>query len=479
MAVSVEAKEKSDKRRQFILEGSLFKVIFTIAFPQVVIMVVDSLYNMFDAYFVSGIGEAAIAAVGVNDVLVMLMRAISIGFGMGTASFISRALGANEDEKASRAAVTTLFTAAVVMAVLAVLGRIFVGPLVELMGATPEMRGYSIEYASWILLSAPITACTICLSQVLRSEGSTTYSMIGTLIGNVIDVFLNPLFITTLGLGVAGAAISTDIAKAITLVALLWPFLKRKTIIQLKPSYFTPTKEIYSEIARMGSPVTMRASLMSVSMIAINNIAASFGNAAIAAIVISNKSLMFVASAVMGFSQGFQPIAGYSWGAQKFGRVRKAFFYTLAIGGVVGIVLGAIVAGFAGPIIRIFSKDPEVMSIGLVLMWTQSATMVPHVWSMIANGMFMALGNAFRAGISGLLRQLLALLPCVLILSWLFGLNGLIWAQATSDIIACIFSAILVIPTIKQLIGLEKGRITLDKPISEAEINFDDMDIDI
>ena len=473
--VSDKAKEKSEQKRKFILESNLTKVVFVVAFPQVINMIVDSLYNICDAYFVSGIGDAAIAAVGVNDALTMIMRAISIGFGMGTASFISRALGANKDEQASRAAVTTLFTAVAVMAVFAACGLIFIEPLVTLLGATPEMRQYSIDYASWILLSAPITAATVCLAQVLRSEGSTTYSMIGTVIGNVVNVFLNPLFITVFGLGVAGAAIATDISKVVTLIALLWPFVKRRTVIQLKPSYFTPKKEIYAEIGRMGVPVALRTSMMSVSTIVINNIAASYGSAAIAAIVVANKSLRFIASAVMGFGQGFQPIAGYSWGAQKFGRVRKAYFYTMTIGAVIGILLGIFLSVFATPIIRIFSKDPEVLRLGLVLIWTQSATMVPHVWGMITTGLFMALGNAAKAGLVGLSRQLVALLPCVLILSRLFGLDGLTWAQASADILSCAMAMLLVIPTIRQLKGLDKGTISLNTP---TVIDFDDMDKD-
>ena len=242
------AKQKSEERRNFMLEENLIKVIFVVALPQVLNMLIDSLYNMLDAYFVSGIGDAAIAAVGVNDSLMMIVRAIAMGFGTGSASFISRALGAHKDEDASRAVVTTLFTAMAIQTVVAVIGRVFIEPLVDLLGATPEMRAYSIEYASWILLSAPITGGTVCLAQALRSEGSTTYSMIGSVTGNIIDVALNPLFIYTFKWGVAGAAISTVIAKVITLTVLLQPYIRRKSIIQLKPSYFTPTMQIYSEI---------------------------------------------------------------------------------------------------------------------------------------------------------------------------------------------------------------------------------------
>lgn len=472
---NAKAAEKREQRRTFILNDNLLKVIIIVALPQVVNMIIDSIYNMFDAFFVSGIGDAAIAAVGVNDSLMQIIRSISIGFGMGSASFISRSLGAKRDEEASRAAVTTMFTAVATLTVVAALGLIFIEPLVRLLGATPEMFQYSVDYASWILFSAPITGATICLTQILRSEGSTTYSMIGTVLGNVIDIILNPIFITTMGLGVAGAAISTDIAKLITLVALLVPFIKRKTIVQLKFSYFTPKKEIYSEISKMGIPTMLRTGMFSVATIFMNNVAVSFGNAAVAAVVIANKSLKFVASAVMGFGQGFQPIAGYNYGAKKYDRVIKAFRYTLTIGAIIGIVLGIVLSFFASPIIRIFSKDSEVNSLGLILIWSQSISMVPHVWVMIVTGLFQALGNAFKAGTLGLCRQLFILIPSILILSTLFGVTGLTLAQSVADVISCILAAILVIPTVKQLIQLNKG--ILD---SHHETNADkDFDEDL
>jgi len=471
-----KAAEKREQRRTFILNDKLIKVIFVVAIPQVINMIIDSIYNMFDAFFVSGIGEAAIAAVGVNDSLMMIIRSISIGFGMGSASYISRSLGARKDEEASRAAVTTLFTAISVLTVFAIIGLIFIEPLVRLLGATPEMFQYSIDYASWILISAPITAGTICLSQVLRSEGSTTFAMIGTVSGNVLDIILNPLMITKMGWGVAGAAISTDIAKAVTFIILLIPFIKKRTIVSLRWSYFTPTKAIYSEIGRMGIPTMLRAGMFSVATIVMNNVAVSFGNAAVAAVVIANKSLKFVASAVMGFGQGFQPIAGYSYGAKLYNRVIKAFIYTLIIGAIIGIILGIGLSILATPIIGIFSKDSEVHMLGLWLIYSQSITMVPHVWVMIATGLFQALGNAFKSGALGLSRQLFILIPCIIILSSLFGVRGFTYAQATADVISCTLATILVIPTVKHLIQLDKGLITVDAPA--VDIDYDELELD-
>ena len=453
------AKEKSEKRREYMLEGNLIAVIFTIAIPQVVTMLVDSVYNMADAFFVSKIGDAAIAAVGVNDSLMMLIRAISMGFGIGSASFISRALGAKRDDDASRAAVTTLFTAMGTLCVCMIVGSIFLLPLVNFLGSTDTVRVYSMQYARWILFSAPITSATIVLAQILRGEGSTMYSMAGMTSGCLINIILDPIFINIFGLGVAGAAIATDISKLVGLIILFTPFFRAKTVIRLKPSFFTPTKEIYSEIMRMGIPTMLRTGMMSMAAILINNTAASFGDAAMASIAVADKSLRMVASGVMGFGQGFQPIAGYCYGAKKYDRVLKALRYTLTIGAVIGLTLGALLVIFTSQVIRIFSEDSNVMELGMILIRTQSITMIPHVWTMIVTGLFQSLGKAMKAGIMGLTRQLLVLIPCVFILPRMFGVMGLACSQATADIISFTLAVIFVIPTIRELRDLTKGDI--------------------
>ena len=447
---------KSELRRNFMLEGNLVKVIFLVALPQVVTMLIDSIYNMADAFFVSGLGEAAVAAVGVNDSLMMLIRAVSIGFGMGSASFISRALGAKRDEDASRAATTTLLTAIAVVGALAIFGSVFLEPLVNLLGATDNIRPFSMDYARWILISSPITAATVVLAQILRGEGSTTFSMAGNVAGCVINIALDPIFISILGMGVAGAAIATSISKSVSLIILLWPFIRKRCVIRLKLSFFSPTREIYSEIAKMGIPTMLRTSMMSVAAILINNVAAGFGDAALAAISVANRSMRFIGAAVMGFSQGFQPIAGYSWGAKKYGRVLRSFLYTIAIGGIVGSVLGAGLAIFAEQTVRIFASGDDVTNLGTILIRSQSIMLVPHVWVMIVTGLYQALGDALKAGVLGLSRQLFVLIPCVLVMSFVFGEIGLAYSQAVSDALSFIMAAIMVIPMIKRLISLDK-----------------------
>ncbi|MCL1848520.1 MAG: MATE family efflux transporter [Clostridiales bacterium] len=454
-----EAKLKSEQRRERMLEGNLIVVIASIAVPMMITMWVDSIYNMADAYYVSQIGPSAIAAVGVNDSLMQIVRSVSMGFGMGSSSFVSRALGAKRDTEASQAAVTTLFSAVGVLTFLAVVASLNLLPVVNFLGATDTVRPYSMTYARWILLSAPIAAADTILSQTLRSEGNTLYSMIGMSAGCVVNIILDPILINRLGMGIMGAAIATDISKLISLCVLLWPFMTKKTVIQIKPRYFTPTKEIYAEIARMGLPTMLRSSMMSVSTILINNTAASFGDATMAAIAVANKSMRMVHSGVMGFGQGFQPVAGYNYGAKNYARVKQAWRYVVTIGITLAIIIGTAIYFFAPHIVGAFSENPEVMAIGMLKIRSQCITLIPHVIVMISSGLFQAMGKAAKAATLGLSRQLLVLIPCVLILPRIFGAPGLACCQSTSDSISFFISLAFVIPQFKELGQLERGEI--------------------
>jgi putative MATE family efflux protein len=314
-----------------------------------------------------------------------------------------------------------------------------------------------MDYAKWILLSAPFTAATVCLSQTLRGEGSTGFAMIGSVGGCIINVFLDPVFISVLGLGVAGAAIATGISKVISCGILLFPYFTQKCVLTISPRLFSPQKDLYREIARMGVPTGLRTSMMTVAIIIINNMAAGFGDSVLAAVSVANKSMRLVSSAVMGFGQGFQPIAGYCWGAKRYDRVKQAFFYTSVIGLVISALLGALLTVFARQVIAIFTKDVSMIDTGIVLLRSQSIVLPIHCWGIIAGMLFQAAGKAVRAGIMGLSRQMLTLIPCVVILSKLFGLTGLMYSQAAADVAAFGIALIFIIPMMRELNRLQKG----------------------
>jgi len=470
---NIEAKRA--ERRRMMLEESVFKVVPIIALPMVVSMLIDAFYNLADTYFVSQLGTAATAAVGVNNSLMHFIRALGMGFGIGAASYCSRLLGAKRGDEASRVASTAVITSIAFASAVAAIAFVFRGPLVTLLGATATSKPYSIDYATYILLAVPFTAGEIGLSQTLRSEGSTTYSMIGMLSGCCINLALDPLFIFVFKWGVAGAAAATALSKVISFTVLLTPFLRGKSLLHISPKLFTPRKDIYFEIARMGIPPFLRACLMSIASVVTNNYAGSYNDSVLAAVSISNRIMMFVGSVVIGFGQGFQPIAGYCYGARRYKRIRKAFWATTLFGLVICLVLGTALYILAPQVVGKFTTDDsEIVRIGAYMVRVQCLTLAPHVWGMIINGVFQGLGRPVGATILGLSRQVICLIPCMIILNALFGVDGLMNAQAIADCLTMFIAVPLLIYILNFLKKKEKEDPQCDEEEpAEPEVAFE------
>lgn len=464
---------RREKQRKMMLEEPVAKVIPIVAVPMIIAMLIDSIYNITDTYFVSKLGTTATAAVGINSSLLHLIRSIAMGFGMGAASYISRLLGAKQDEKASRVGTITLFTGMATLVFVSLISYAYIKPLVVLLGATETVVPYSMDYAKWILASTPFTAGTVILNQLLRSEGNTRYSMLGMISGCIINIGLDPLFITVFKLEVAGAAIATGLSKMVSFLVLLLPFIRKRTMLELKLKNFTPKKDIYFEIARMGIPTFLRSSMLAVSSIVVNNVAGNFGDSVLAAASVANKATRVVGSAIMGLGQGFQPVAGYNWGAKNYKRVRKAFWTCSVMGTSASLLLGFIIAVMAKRLVGIFAStsDTDIVAIGSFMIITQCITMVFHAWVGIANGLFQALGRSIGAAVIGLSRQIICLIPCVLILSMIFGVYGMASAQAIADIMAFI----ITLPMVMLLLNKIK-RIELEQ--KEPHIIFSEKALD-
>ena len=460
------------QRRNMMLDDNVAKVIIIIAIPMIISMLVDSLYNIADPYFVSQLGKSATAAVGVNDALTHFIRSASMGFGVGASSYISRLLGAKQDEEACRVGTTTLFTSMAILSAFGALAYIFIDPLVTLLGATESSKPYAMDYARFILLSVPFTAGEVSLSHMLRAEGSTKLSMIGMTAGCVVNVVLDPIFINGFGLEVAGAAIATTISKVVSFLMLLWPFLRRRTMLEVRLRYFTPKWRIYKEVARMGIPTFLRTSMMTISGVVMNNYAGSFSDSALAAVSVANKCTRLVGSGIMGFGQGFQPVAGYCWGAKRYRRVNRAFWVSSDIGSAMAIVIGSAMAIFSPQLVAVFAAaDPDIISIGTLMIRSQCSTMVLHMWVMIVNSLFQALGRAIPAAILGLSRQVICLLPALVVLCAVFGVTGLAISQAVADLLSLFIAVPMVIKITREILRLaateDSGAATL--PAAENE----------
>lgn len=455
-----------------MLEDPMYKVIPTIALPMIISQLVSSFYNMADTYFVSQLGTAATAAVGINDSLLHFLDSVAIGFGAGCSSYISRLLGAKKDEQASRVAITTLVYAMLCGLAMAIAGYIFMDPLVDLLGATRTSKPYSIDYATYILAAAPITTAVMVLGQILRSEGSTKFSMWGTVSGCIINVVLDPIFINNFGMEVAGAALATAISKFISFLILLMPFLRKRSLISLNLKLFTPKWELMQEVLRMGIPTFLRSSMMSISSTITNNIAGGYGDYALAAMSVGNKSMRLLASAIMGFSQGFQPVAGYCWGAKAYKRTMQALKFTVIAGGAAAAVVGVILSIAAYPLIGMFVTDgnTDTLEMGVTVLRSQCAVLPLHMWVMLASGFFQALGKAFNSAILGLSRSLICLIPCVYILSWLFGVDGLAYSRAAADVASFIIAAPMF------FVFLRKVNKTAEHEMANADSDIADIE---
>ena len=439
-----------ENRRRMMLEEPMIRVIPKMAVPMIVSSLIDSIYNLADTFFVSQLGTNATAAVAINDSLMMFLRAISMGFAMGAASYISRLMGAKDDERASRVGSSTLFVGVIFSLCFGLICLSMRSTIVDILGVTAEAKPYSMQYSFWILLAAPFTTAELIMNQLLRSEGSTTFAMVGMVSGCVLNLILDPLFINVMHWGVSGAAGATALSKVVSVLVLAWPYFRKHAMLDISVRNFEIRKDDVMEVARMGVPAFLRMSLMSVGGIITNNVAKGFGTAVLAGISVANKLYRFVSATIMGFSQGFGPVAGFCWGARKYKRVREAYYTTIMIGVVAGAILGTLMFIFAKDLIAIFNTegDPTMFAVGSLKLRALCLVLAPHEIVMITSNLYQSLGRPVGNLILSLSRQLLFLIPMVLILPNVFptfglpAVDGLAVAQAASDGASFVFLAL-------------------------------------
>ena len=432
------------KRQKMMLEDPMFRVIPAVAIPMIISSIIDSIYNLADTFFVSGLGEVATAAVAINDSLMTILRAVSMGFALGAASYISRLMGAKQDERASNVATTTLGIGCAFSLLFGLVCFCFKDTIINLLGSTEEAHHYSVQYATFILLAAPFTTAELVMNQLLRSEGSTRFAMIGMCSGCILNCFLDPLFINVFGWGVAGAAGATALSKVFSVLVLMMPYVTKHAMLELHPKHFYIDFENVKEVARMGIPAFLRMSLMSLGGIVTNNVAKGFGTAVLAGIAVANKLYRLVGSVIMGFSQGFGPVAGFCWGARKYKRTKESFTTTLTIGFTGALILGSLMFIFAKPLVGIFNKSGNELMLRISSLKIRSLCIVfiPHIFVMVTSNLYQSLGKPLGNLLLSMSRQLLVLIPLVLVVPRFFGAEGLACCQALSDLISAVFLAV-------------------------------------
>lgn len=414
------------------------KLITSLAIPTVISMLVTSIYNMADTFFVSQISTQASAAVGVVFPIMSIIQAFGFTLGMGSGSLISIRLGQKRNEEANVIVSTAFFTAIGIGLLITILGIIFSTQFLSLVGASNTILPYAQDYAKYIFFGAPIMTASFVLNNVLRSEGKAFFSMIGLTTGGILNIILDPIFIYALDLGISGAAIATLCSQSISFLILLTCFLKHKTVCHINIKLYSLKKEVLPKIVTTGFPSLSRQGLSSISSILLNTAAGAYGDAAIAGMTITTKIVMFIASIMIGVGQGFSPVSGYNFGAKRYDRVKQAYTFTLTAGFILMGSLATIIFIFANQIMNAFIKDLNVVKIGVAALRWQVAFLPFHSLIIGTNMLMQSTRHIKSATYLSMNRNGIYFIPAILILPRVIGLQGVEMAQFVADVLSAI-----------------------------------------
>ncbi len=429
-------------------ETPVWKLVLTLGLPTTISMLITNIYNMADTYFVSGLGKEAGGATTIVFSIMAILQAFGFMFGHGAGSHVSRLLGAKDPEKAGRYASTSLLLSTIFGVVILSVGLIFLKPLMYFLGSNDEILPHAMDYAFYIFLAGPAFTASCVFNNILRYEGKATFAMVGLTSGGLLNILLDFILVSRLGMGTAGAGMATAISQYISLIILAVPYFIGKT--QSKISFkrgFMSLKTVW-DIVTTGLPSLIRQGLSSVSGAVLNIQAGAWAGealatAAIAAMGYVTRTVQFIFCVGLGIGQGFQPVSAFNYGAKKYSRVKKSAYFTMLFGiGLIG-VLSMVCYLLAPQIISIFNSEgnmtvaaigTEALRINCMVLWLLPFTVV-------GNMMFQSIGYRIPAILLSALQNGIALLPMLYLLPMLCqrvldnGFLGIEMAQPAAYVI--------------------------------------------
>ena len=452
------------KKMELLGSTSIPKALLAMGIPTMIGMLVNAFYNLVDAYFVGGLGESQMGAISVVYPLGQVVVGLGLLFGNGAASYISRLLGRGDKENADKVASTALYSSVSVGAVIIIISMVFLHPILKLLGATDSILPYAATYAGIYIVSCIFNVFNVTMNNIVTSEGAAKTTMCALLTGAVLNIALDPLFIYVFDLGVAGAAIATAISQVVSTCVYLTYIFRKKSVFHFRVKDCTYTKETMSEIFKIGIPTLVFQILTSVSISLINNAAGDYGDSAIAGMGVVTRLISMGSLSVFGFIKGFQPIAGYSYGAKKFDRLREAIKTSILWSTVFCVIFGVILALFPTAIVSQFTKgDAEMIRIGVASLRANGISIMLFGFYTVYSSLFLALGKGREGFILGACRQGICFIPVILLLPMVWGLNGIMYAQPIADVLSAIITVFMAIPLHKKLNEMQKQTSAISK----------------
>ena len=432
-------------------ETPIPQLILSLAAPTILSMLITSIYNLADTFFVGQISTSASGAVGVVSSLMAIIQALGFMLGHGAGTIISRSLGSRDTTAATRFASTSFFTALVFGVVLAVAGLGTLPHFMMLLGSTETILPHACAYARPILIAAPLMISSLVMNNILRYEGKASFAMIGLVTGGVLNIALDPLFMFVFGLGTAGAGIATALSQSISFCILLSMFLRGKTVSQFRLSAVTREARDFGRILLGGAPSFGRQGLNSIGGMLLNLAARSYGDAAVAGMSIVSRIFLFIISVAIGVGQGLQPVAAFNYGARKYRRVRQAAIFTIEAAFCMLVVLVGLCWVNGDVLIRLFRDNPAVTAVALPAFHYQCLAMLLQPIIVVANMTFQSVGASGRATFLACCRQGVFFIPLILILPRTHGLFGVEICQPIADVLTFLVSLPFLLAFLQQL----------------------------
>lgn len=419
------------------------KLIIRLSIPTILTMLITNIYNMADTAFVGRLGTSASGAVGIVFGFMSILQAIGFLFGQGAGSLTSRLLGAKDRDAADRIASSGIFYALFFSTLTSIICYLNLDRLVYALGSTSTIAPYARTYVIYILAAAPFIVTSFTMNNLLRFEGKPALGMIGMMTGAVLNIVGDPILMFGFGLGIHGAGLSTALSQFISFSILLSMFLRGKTTVRISIRKVTTKWTDFREIVGIGLPSLLRQGLNSIATVILNTHASVYGDAAVAAMAIVSRIVFFVFAVALGIGQGFQPVAAFNYGAQKYDRVRKAYRFTILLAQITMILMMIPVLIESGSLIRLFRDDPDVIRIGTRALRLSVSAQICLPFCMASEMLVQSTGKKLWATILTCMRNGLLFIPSIMILSRIRGLSGIQEAQPAAFVLSLIPSAII------------------------------------
>lgn len=438
--------DQPNKKMQLLGSAPIPNALLALGLPTMMGMLINALYNLADTYFVGGLGTDQMGAVTVAFPLGQVIVGLGLLFGNGAAAYLSRLLGRGDKKTANKVASTALYSSVLVGAILILCSVLFLKPILKQLGAIDSVMPYAVSYAGIYITFSIFNVFNVTMNNIVSSEGAAKTAMCALIAGAVLNVVLDPVFIYELHLGVAGAAIATAISQIVSTVVYLCYILRKKSVFSFRIRECCYSKEIMSEILKIGIPTLLFQVLTSLSIGLINNAAKEYGGSALAAMGPLTKIMSMGSLIVFGFLKGFQPIAGFSYGAKKIDRLQEAIRISILWSTIFCVVFGLAAAAFPVQIMTLFTKgDKEMVRIGAAGLRANGLSFIFFGFYTVYSFLFLVMGKAKEGCFLGACRQGICFVPVILLLPTVMGIKGVLYAQPIADILLAFITVFMAL----------------------------------